>query len=116
MTNGMNTISLNSIKSRYCDQNLYNQLMNELNETGQRPLKMVQIVSNLENEADSYELNEYELSLLTGVSVGALRNNRRPGRNHRYKFRKENTDKRHSRSKVSYPLKWIREQLDTPNP
>ena len=34
--------------------------MNEFNETGERPEKMVQIVSNLENEADSYELNEYE--------------------------------------------------------
>ena len=113
MANAMNTISRNSIKSRYCDQHLYNQLIEELNETGNRPSKMVQIVKNLENEADSYELNEYELSLLTGVSVGALRNNRRPGRSHRWKFRKENTDKRHSRSKVSYPLKWIRDQVNS---
>lgn len=114
MPNVMNTISLSkSIRSRYCDQDLYNQLMNEFNDTGDRPKKMVQIVKNLESEADSYELNEYELSLLTGVSVGALRNNRRPGRSHRWKFRKENTDKRHSRSKVSYPLKWIRDQLNS---
>ena len=113
MANAMNTISPYLIKSRYCDQNLYNQLMSEFNETGNRPSKMVQIVKNLESEADSYELNEYELSLLVGVSVGALRNNRRPGRCHRWKFRKENTDKRHSRSKVSYPLKWIRDQLNS---
>ena len=108
--------STNQIMSRYCDLNLYTQLYNELVNTGVRPKKMVAIINELEKESDFYEMNEYELALLTGEDVGALRNNRRPGRNHRWPFKKAHTGNANSKSKVSYPMKWIREILDSPTP
>ena len=110
-----NVLSTN-VMARYCDKNLYTKLQNELRETGKRPSKMTAIIKELENESDFYEMTEYELSLLVGEDVGALRNNRRPGRTHRWPFKKEDTGNINNKSKVSYPLKWIRECLDSTNP
>ena len=106
-----NSSNLTNSKSRYCDFDLYIQLTNELQKTGKKPSKMVQILNQLSTETDFYQMNEFEMSLLTGEKLDALRNNRRPGAKRRWNFLKGETD---TKAKISYPLKWVREQLEAP--
>tara|TARA_R110002012_G_scaffold276479_1_gene463452 strand:+ start:3801 stop:4151 length:351 start_codon:yes stop_codon:yes gene_type:complete len=110
MTNS-NSSNLTNSKSRYCDFALYQKLIDELKRTGKKPSKMVQIINQLATETDFYQMNEFEMSLLTGEKLDALRNNRRPGAKRRWNFLKGETD---TKAKISYPLKWVREQLEAP--
>ena len=96
---------------RYCDFKLYSKLNSELEKTGKRPKRMVEIVKQLESETDFYQMNEYEMSLLTGTKLDALRNNRRSSiSNKRWNFRKGGS----YNSKVTYPLQWVRAELEAP--
>ena len=85
----------------------YDELMEQLNQDGKKSEEFLEIQTTLENESDFYMLNEYELALLTGEKVNALRDNRRR-ENHRWYFVKGNQD---NKSKVLYPMKAVRENI-----
>jgi len=55
----------------------YEKLMNEFYEKKKKSREHINILDELSTETDWYEMNEYEMSLLTGVSITTLRNNRR---------------------------------------
>ena len=108
-----NNKSLAQSKSRYCDYELYDQLAEEFAQTGKKPKKMVEILFELSTETDYYQMNEFEMSLLTGEKLDALRNNRRVSKtkNRRWDFIKGEGNKSNN-SKITYPLGNVRQKLE----
>lgn len=108
-----NNKSLAQSKSRYCDYELYDQLAEEFAQTGKKPKKMVEILFELSTETDYYQMNEFEMSLLTGEKLDALRNNRRVNKtkNKRWYFIKGEGDQSNN-SKITYPLGLVRQKLE----
>ena len=108
-----NNKSLAQSKSRYCDYELYDQLIEEFQRTGKKPKRMVEILTELSTETDYYQMNEFEMSLLTGEKLDALRNNRRVSKtkNRRWDFIKGEGNKSNN-SKITYPLGNVRQKLE----
>ena len=74
---------------------------------------MVEILTELATETDYYQMNEFEMSLLTGEKLDALRNNRRVSKtkNRRWDFIKGEGNKSNN-SKITYPLGNVRQKLE----
>jgi hypothetical protein len=95
---------------RYCDRALYEKLMNEFYEKKKKSREHINILDELSTETDWYEMNEYEMSLLTGVSITTLRNNRRSSiTTPRWPYRKG--DGRANGALVTYVLGEVKTKL-----
>jgi hypothetical protein len=95
---------------RYADKAKYEKLMEYFYEFNKKSEMHKQIIKELDTESDLYEMNEYEMSLLTGQSITTLRNNRRSSiKQPRWPYRKG--DGKANGALVTYLLGDVRNNL-----
>ena len=94
----------------HLDKALYLQFQDNYKKTRKFSPKFQAIKKQLENETDFYQLNEYELAFLTGETINSIRDNRR-SLYVRWPYLKDGDST--SKTKVTYPLKAIRNKLES---
>jgi len=95
---------------RYVDKTKYEELMEYFYENRKKSPEHRNIIEELQTESDLFEMNEYEMSLLSGISITALRNNRRSSiKQPRWPYRKG--DGKANGALVTYLLGDVRSEL-----